>query len=95
MGEVREGAHFSFPVLDLSPSGFSFSLDEPLPGIEVGSSIDGVTVSYGKLILQGDLMVMHVTPQHSVCGVLFYPASDMDLIKLKCFVAGLQAAGPS
>ena len=91
------GHRYRFPLHDVSLSGLSFELNEMLPGVEEGSSLDGVVVQVGACVLHGDLLVMHVTPEMSpgaICGALFYPATDEDLIKLKSLVAGLQAARP-
>jgi hypothetical protein len=39
---------------------------------------------------------MHVTADPDsryVCGALFYPSTDTDLVKLKGVIAGMEAAG--
>lgn len=87
-----EGARNSFPLVDISVSGFSFSMAEPLAGIEIGTSIPSAELRVGECVMQGDLMIMHVTPEWSVVGALFYPATDTDLLKMKSMIAGLEAA---
>lgn len=88
------GRRYSFPLHDVSISGLSFVLNEEVPFVDEGTSLDGATVRVGGCTLRGDLLVMHVTPEMapgSVCGALFYPASDEDLIKLKSLIAGIEA----
>ena len=75
----------SMRIRDISPSGLSFVLSHELPGLEVGTCIRGASVRVEGHAFHGDLLVMHVTPSNdpgSICGVLFYPASDEDLDRL-------------
>ena len=87
-----EGARHSYTVVDISVSGFSFSMGEPLAGVDIGTSISSAELRVGECVMQGDLMIMHVTPEWSIVGALFYPATDTDLLKLKSMIAGLEAA---
>jgi len=80
------------PLLDVSVAGVSFVLSDQLVGVEVGTDIRDVVIRIGDCVLHGDLMVMHVTPGRRVCGALFYPTTDTDLLKLKSLIAGLEAA---
>ena len=89
------GRTFRFSLVDISVSGFSFALDEDSPPLESGSDVAGVTIQVGDCSLHGDLLVLHVSPTsatRSVCGALFYPADDTELVKLKSVVAGVSAA---
>ena len=82
------------PLTDISASGLSFNMDEPLPGLESGASINQVLIRLGDCEIRGDLLLMHVTPiflSTLQCGALFYPATDTDLIKLKSVLAGIGA----
>lgn len=87
------GAPMTVSLLDLSPSGFSFALNEELQHIEAGLSIDGVTVKLGDTEINGDILVIHVNIERGVSGALFYPSTDIDLIKLRSAVAALGVAG--
>ena len=83
------------PLSDLSHSGLSFH-GEPgeLPSMESGSTISGASVRIRECVIQGDLVVMHVTPRSDsriLCGALLYPATDHDLLKLKAVLAGMEA----
>ena len=88
------GRSYRFPLVDVSVSGFSFALDEDSPTLDNGAGVAGVTVQVGDCALHGDLLVLHVTPTsdtRSICGALFYPADDTELVKLKSVVAGVAA----
>jgi hypothetical protein len=83
------------PLLDISISGLSFSIGDELPGIENGSSLLEAVIHIGDCEVHGDLVVMHLTPQtetRTICGALFYAASDQDILKLRSAVAGMEVA---
>jgi len=84
------------PLVDISVSGFSFSLEEGSPRLGNGLEIAGVRIHLGGCEIRGDMVVMHVTPRGDgrvVCGALFYAAGDEDLLKLRSAVAGMEALG--
>jgi len=88
------GKRFDLPLIDLSVSGLSFNCSDELPGLESGTTLSPVVIRLGKCDIHGDLLVMHVTSDPSpetVCGALFYPAKDADLLKLKSAIAGIEA----
>jgi hypothetical protein len=89
------GPVWKLPLIDMSQSGLSFGAEEgELPPLESGISIPGVTVRIGNCAIQGELLIMHVTPRPNsriLCGALLYPASDPDLIKLRAVLAGMEA----
>ena len=88
------GKRYDLPLTDLSVSGLSFDCDDELPGLESGTTLSPVVIRLGKCDIHGDLLVMHVTSEPStvtVCGALFYPAKDADLLKLKSAIAGIEA----
>jgi hypothetical protein len=71
------------PLRDLSTSGTSFRLSHDLPGLEFGRTVRYVTLTMNRRTVYGDMLVMHLTPdasEGSVCGVLFYPATDKDVV---------------
>lgn len=85
----------SFPIRDLSISGISFLLPEDLSNIESGTEFQNVTLRFSQATMAGDLLVMHMSNASGgrvVCGSLFYPASEEDLMKLKSVVAGFEVA---
>ena len=91
-----EGHPCRMPLNDLSAAGLSFRLLHELPGLEPGSRLDGATVTIARRVIEGDLLVMHVTPEPSagaVCGVLFYPRDDRDILELRGLLAELSERG--
>jgi len=91
-----EGLKHRFALLDVSVSGLSFAVEEPLPGLESGADLGSVLVRLGDCEIHGELVVMHVTSQgqdRRVCGALFYAATDIDLLKWRAAIAGMEAAG--
>jgi c-di-GMP-binding flagellar brake protein YcgR len=86
------------PLVDISISGLSFVLTEELPAIENGTNITDIVVRLGDCEIRGELVVMHLTPQtetRTICGALFYAASDQDLLKYRSAVAGMGVALPA
>ena len=95
--ECPPGRPWSLSVVDLSVSGISFAFEEDAPQIDNGTNLPNAVIRIGSCEMRGDLLVMHVTPSSSrtICGALFYPASDDDLIKLKSMIAGIEAVQPN
>ena len=88
------GKRYDLPLIDISVSGLSFHCGDELPGLDSGTTLSPVVIRLGKCDIHGDLLVMHVTPDpatESICGALFYPAKDADLLKLKSAIAGIEA----
>jgi hypothetical protein len=51
------------------------------PKLEIGATIDGVTVDVGGIQIPGSLRVLHVTQQaenETICGAEFTPATESD-----------------
>ena len=91
-GDGRYRIEFSVPdagvedlnlqLKDLSLGGMSFLLGETSLGLEFGTHVEKVSVHLGEDTVHGDFVVVHLTPDErgdTVCGVLFYPATDADL----------------
>jgi len=90
------GAFFEAPLRDISLSGLSLILPAELPGMQLGDIVRGIEVRVAQKSFRGDLLVMHVTPTNepgAVCGGLFYPDGDEDLITIRLVVKALDAAG--
>jgi len=91
----RTGERLRLSLVDISISGLSFVVGDELPGIEDGSDLSDAVIHLGECQIRGDLVVMHLTPQtdtRTLCGALFYAASDEDLLKLRSAVAGMEVA---
>ena len=92
------GRPYRLPLVNVSIAGISFALDghDDLALIEPGTRVEGASIHIETCELRGDLVMMHITPgtdQRGMCGALFYPASDSDLIKLRSVIAGMEALG--
>jgi hypothetical protein len=90
------GAEFQAPLRDVSLSGLSLILPSELPGIQIGDIVRNIEVRVAQKLFRGDLLVMHLTPDNepgAVCGGLFYPDGDEDLITIRLVVKALDAAG--
>ena len=77
------GLAMSVALLDLSPSGFSFSLTEELHSLEPGVSIDGVTMKLGETEIRGDILVIHINIERGVSGrvVLSFLGHRLDQVR--------------
>ena len=81
-------------LLDISRGGISFVLAHDLPGLEAGDSIDAARVCLAGRVVQGDVVVMHLTPEATlgaVCGALFLPVEDADILAMRELLAMLDA----
>jgi len=85
------GILYKLPVVDLSNAGFAFRVSDELNELEVGSNVDGAVLHLGDIRIEGDLVVIRVTPDQPTCGALFYPSSDEDLLKLRSLITGIRA----
>jgi hypothetical protein len=92
------GRTYRMPLTNISASGLSFMFEEgdDLTGLDEGASLPGAVIRLGDCKISGELLVMHMTAgpdSRYVCGALFYPATDTDLVKLKSVIAGMEVAG--
>ncbi len=91
------GRCYDLDVTNISSSGVSFSVEETdeLTGLEEGTSLSGVVIRIGECMIRGEMVVMHLTgdtDSRRICGALFYPATDNDLVQLKGLIAGMEVA---
>ena len=92
------GISLTAPLRDISLSGLSMSLPEQLAGIQAGDIVKGIEARVAGKTFRGDLLVMHVSSASeagSICGGLFYPEADEDLITIRLVVRALEAASKS
>ena len=92
------GPHLEARLRDVSLSGLSLTLPEELAGIQAGDIVKGIEAQVARKTFRGDLLVMHVSPANeagAVCGGLFYPEGDEDLITIRLVVRALEAASKS
>jgi hypothetical protein len=103
--DTEAALHFHYPspggprlqahIRDISLSGLSMVLPEELNGVQAGDIVKGIEARIGRKTFRGDLLVMHVTSGRAtapVCGGLFYPEADEDLITIRLVVRALEAA---
>lgn len=82
---------------DISLSGLSIALPEEMFGVQTGDIVKGIEARVARKSFRGDLLVMHVTQlgrTGPICGGLFYPENDEDLITIRLVVRALDAAAP-
>ena len=92
------GIPYDLPVRDISLSGLSLVLPVDFPEMQAGDMIKSIEVHVLRKVFRGDLLVMHVTPVQNrggVCGGLFYPEGDEDLITVRLVIKALDAADPA
>ena len=79
-------------VRDLSAGGISFELAHELPGLDVGTNLDKVTLRLGPDAVRGDIVVMRISQRRegAICGGIFYPSSDEDAVALDRVMEGLR-----
>lgn len=90
------GPHYEARLRDISLSGLSMVLPHDFPDAEAGDIVKGIEVRVVRKTFHGDLLIMHVTPIHDddpvrICGGLFYPEGDEDLITVRLVVKALEA----
>jgi hypothetical protein len=88
------GAAVQARVRDVSFAGLSLEVPDDLPGLEVGASLRGLHGDVDGIRFRGELLVMHITPSPrsgSLCGGLFYPAGDADVLALRKLVRRLES----
>lgn len=81
-------------LADVSASGLGFVVEYELPGLAFGSTIRSATLHLRGRKIELDLLVVHISRVFAaggVCGCLFYPASDTDLLRLKIALAEIEA----
>jgi hypothetical protein len=91
----EDGAVFESKVRDISGSGVSFQVVPGLPTLEAGDLLREVEVQIGPSPIRGEMVILHVTPAFepgAICGGLFYPKSDDDLLAVRRLCAELSEA---
>lgn len=86
---------FESRVHDISGSGLSFLVAPGTPTLEAGDLLHDVVVDLGSGPIRGEMVVLHVTPQFepgAICGGLFYPLTDDDLLAVRRVCAELAGA---
>lgn len=90
---ARKGLPVVARIRDVSYAGISLVLGESLAGLEVGECLKGVNIALDDVHFAGELLVMHLTPSPQggiLCGGLFYPVRDADVLALRKVVRRLE-----
>lgn len=88
----EDGTLFESRVRDISGSGVSFQVVPGLPTLEAGDLLREVEVQIGSAPIRGEMVILHITPGFepgAICGGLFYPKSDDDLLAVRRLCAEL------
>lgn len=91
----RNGETHAARLRDISFAGISLQVDHELPGLEVGASLKALKVHVNGIHFRGELLLLHVTPSPEggwICGGLFYPTGDADVLALRKLVRRFDAA---
>ena len=88
------GPRVQASLRDISLSGLSLVLPPELSRVQVGDIVNGIDARVASKSFRGDLLVMHVTSSSgaTVCGGLFYPEGDEDLITIRLVLRTLESA---
>lgn len=87
-----DGSVVTAGIHDLSYAGISLVFAEDAPPFRVGALLRSVELRVNGTTFSGEILVMHVTPAPgagTVCGGLFYPLRDEDVLALRRVVANL------
>ena len=79
--ELAQGARFKLSVVDLSPQGVGFGLNDDQPALALGTTIDPVLIEIGGSRVAGSLRIVHLTSSFgagTVCGAAFSPRTEAD-----------------
>ena len=85
-------------VCNLSAAGVSFTIEDggDPSSLPPGTALRSTRLRIGDCLIRGEMVVMHVSRAAegcTICGALFYPAADDDLLKLRSVIAGMEIAG--
>ncbi len=88
-----DGTAHKRPLIELSTSGGSFQLPERIPGLEVGTTIEGSVVWMDELEIHVNFAIRHVTRydrKKYMCGVEFHTMSHQDRNEMNALISQLQ-----
>ena len=88
-----DGTAHKRPLIELSVSGGSFQLPERIPGLEVGTTVDGGVIRFGKVEIHVNFAIRHVTHgggKGYECGVQFYKMSAQSRNEMAALISRLQ-----
>jgi hypothetical protein len=87
--ENSRGLQWRLPIVDVSPGGLAFGLDERVPCPPIGSRIPEMVIRLGEHEIRGSFVVCHVTSSFSqgiVCGGRFTANTRFDERRLESMI---------
>ncbi len=87
-----DGTAHKRPLIELSVSGGSFQLPQRIPGLEVGTTVEGSVIRVGELEIRVNLEIRHMTRDDGKgyeCGVQLYTMNYQDRAALYTEMAAL------
>ena len=88
-----DGTAHKRPLIELSVSGGSFQLPERIPGLEVGTTVEGSVIRVGKFEVRVNFVIRHVTHGDGNAyeyGVQIYTMNDQDRNEMAALISQLQ-----
>ena len=88
-----DGTAHKRPLIELSLSGGSFQLPELVPGLEVGTAVEGSVIRFGEFKIHVNFVVRRVTRYEGgayECGVQLYTMSEQDRNEMAALISRLQ-----
>ena len=88
-----DGTAHKRQLIELSVNGGSFQLPERIPGLEVGTTVEGSVIRVGEFEIHVNFKILHVTPDDGKgyeCGVQLYTMSDQDRNEIAALISRLQ-----
>ncbi len=88
-----DGTAHKRPLTELSASGGSFQLPERIPGLEVGTTVEGSVIRFGDFKVHVNLTIRHVTHGDGKAyeyGVQIDTMNDQDRNEMAALISRLQ-----
>ena len=88
-----DGTAHKRPLIELSLSGGSFQVPEPIPGLEAGTAFVGGVIRFGELEVQVNFVIRHVTHGDGNAyeyGVQIYTMNDQDRNEIDALISRLR-----
>ena len=88
-----DGTAHKWPLIELSLSGGSFQLPERIPGLEVGTTVEGSVIRVGEFEIHVNFVIRRVTRDDETgyeYGVQLYTMNDQDRNEMAALISRLQ-----
>ncbi len=87
-----DGTVHKWPLIELSVSGGSFQLPERIPGLEVGTPVEGSVIRFGEFEIHVNFVIRRVTRGDVTgyeYGVQLYTMNDQDRNEMAALISRL------